>query len=82
MQHESSIGVPPLAGQSAPMFGRGSGFQPAVPSIGSPIGLGAASALHPSAAFPVDAYGASLGTERPKKVLLSSGVHNSSMFFF
>lgn len=66
-QHESSIGIPPLAGQSAPMFGRGSGFQPAVPSIGSPIGLGAGSALHPSAAFPVDAYGASLGTERPKK---------------
>ncbi|KNA12498.1 hypothetical protein SOVF_125290 [Spinacia oleracea] len=66
-QHDPSIGVPPLHGQSGPMFGRGPSFQPVVPSITTPVGLGAGSSLHPTAGFPTDAYGAPLSSERPKK---------------
>lgn len=66
-QHDLTIGGPPLPGQSAPLFGRGPSFQSAVPSISTPVGLGAGSSLHPTAAFPTDAYGASLNSERPKK---------------
>ncbi|XP_021746557.1 pre-mRNA-splicing factor CWC22 homolog isoform X1 [Chenopodium quinoa] len=66
-QHDPSIGIPPLPGHPAPMFGRGPSFQPTVPSITSPVGLGAGGSLHSTAAFPIDAYGASLSSDRPKK---------------
>ncbi|XP_057529244.1 uncharacterized protein LOC130807880 isoform X1 [Amaranthus tricolor] len=63
-QHDPSIDVPPFPGQPAPLFGRGPSFQSGVPAPG---GLGAGSSHHPTAAFPADAYGSSLGSERPKK---------------
>ncbi|KMT07704.1 hypothetical protein BVRB_6g148260 isoform B [Beta vulgaris subsp. vulgaris] len=66
-QHDPSIGVPPLPGQPAPLFGRGTSFQNAVPSISAPVGLGAGSSLHPIAAFSADTYGGPLGSDRPKK---------------
>ena len=68
MQHDPSMALPPLPGQHVSMFGRGPSFQPAVPSSTAPVGLGTGSSIHPTAAFPTDAYGASLGSERPKKV--------------
>lgn len=66
-QHDPSMGVPPFPGQPpAPMFERGTSFQPAIPPIGGPVGLGGGMALHSPAAFPVDSFGA-LSSERPKK---------------
>lgn len=77
LQHDPSIDVPPFPGQPAPLFGRGPSFQSGVPS---PVGLGAGSSHHPTAAFPADAYGSSLGSERPKKVLLCSDI-DTHLFF-
>ncbi|GMH27656.1 hypothetical protein Nepgr_029499 [Nepenthes gracilis] len=67
-QHDPSLGIPPVPGPPAPMFGRapGSSFQPAIPSVAAPAGLGVGTLLHP-ATFPGDAYGAAMGSERPKK---------------
>ncbi|KAJ0038551.1 hypothetical protein Pint_22900 [Pistacia integerrima] len=67
-QHDPSIAIASVPGPVAPQFGRfpGPGFQPAIASA-SAFGLGAGAALHPSTAFPGDAYGVSSVSERPKK---------------
>ena len=78
LQHDPSIDVPPFPGQPAPLFGRGPSFQSGVPAPG---GLGAGSSHHPTAAFPADAYGSSLGSERPKKVLRCSDI-DTHLFLF
>lgn len=64
--------MPPIPGHAAPLFGRlpGPSFQQTIPSVSAPFGLGAGAALHPTTAFPVDAYNLSTGPERPKKVII------------
>lgn len=72
---------PPVTGHSAPIFGRtpGSSFQPTVSSVTAPFGVGAGPDLHPGTAFPGDAIGASMVSERPKKVLTGK---SSKIFFY
>ncbi|KAL5759893.1 hypothetical protein ACOSQ2_018731 [Xanthoceras sorbifolium] len=67
-QHDPSMAMASLPGPAAPQFGRfpGPGFQPTISSAGS-FGLGTGASLHPTAAFPGDAYGVSSISERPKK---------------
>lgn len=45
----------------------GQSFQPTVPSVGTPFGIGAGSGHHPTTVFTPDVYGV---PERPKKVIL------------
>ncbi|KAJ4961836.1 hypothetical protein NE237_021746 [Protea cynaroides] len=61
--------VPPVSGHTAPVFGRipGPSFQPRISTVGAPFGLGAGAAVHPTTAFPGDAYGVLNVSERPKK---------------
>uniref|UniRef100_A0A5B7B1H3 Uncharacterized protein n=1 Tax=Davidia involucrata TaxID=16924 RepID=A0A5B7B1H3_DAVIN len=69
-QHDPFVGLPsPVPAHSAPMFGRmpGPNFQPTIPSIGAPFGIGTGTALLPTAAFPGDVYGVSGVPEHPKK---------------
>lgn len=63
---------PPVIGHSAPLFGRmpGTSFQPTVLSVTAPFGIGAGPDMHPGIAFFADAFGASVVSERPKKVLI------------
>lgn len=72
LQHDPSITMPSIPGHAAPIFGRmpGPSFQQTVPSASAPFGLGAGTALHPTTAFPGDAYNLSSGLERPKKVII------------
>ncbi|XP_044488902.1 uncharacterized protein LOC123213512 isoform X2 [Mangifera indica] len=67
-QHDPSMAIASVPGPVAPQFGRfpGLGFQPALAST-SAFCLGGGAALHPSTAFPGDAYGVSGVSERPKK---------------
>ncbi|KAK2636550.1 hypothetical protein Ddye_031342 [Dipteronia dyeriana] len=67
-QHDPSMAMASVPGPAAPQFGRfhGPGFQPTISSAGA-FGLGAGASLHPTAAFPGDAYGVSGISERPKK---------------
>ncbi|KAK1576920.1 hypothetical protein Q3G72_017503 [Acer saccharum] len=67
-QHDPSMAMASVPGPTAPQFGRfhGPGFQPTISSAGA-FGLGAGASLHPTAAFPGDAYGVSSISERPKK---------------
>lgn len=69
-QHDPSMAIASVPGPVAPQFGRfpGPGFQPALAST-SAFCLGGGAALHPSTAFPGDAYGVSGVSERPKKVI-------------
>ncbi|XP_058195577.1 uncharacterized protein LOC131311940 isoform X2 [Rhododendron vialii] len=55
-----------VPGHSAALFGRmpGQSFQPTVPSVGTPFGIGAGSGHHPTTVFTPDVYGV---PERPKK---------------
>ncbi|KAA8533206.1 hypothetical protein F0562_033261 [Nyssa sinensis] len=69
-QHDPSAGLPsPVHAHSAPMFGRmpGPNFQPTIPSVGAPFGIGTGTALLPTTAFPGDVYGVSSVPEQPKK---------------
>ncbi|XP_060214012.1 uncharacterized protein LOC132641136 isoform X2 [Lycium barbarum] len=62
----SVVGASPAPEHTAPLFGRAqtSSFHATVPSVGAHFGVGAGATLHPSAAFPADAYGIA---DRPKK---------------
>ncbi|KAJ8758959.1 hypothetical protein K2173_003197 [Erythroxylum novogranatense] len=66
-QHDPSMAIH-SAGPPAPPFGGfpGSSFQPPIPTAGAPYGMGAEATLLPSA-FPIDAFGTSNMSERPKK---------------
>ncbi|KAJ8760379.1 hypothetical protein K2173_014349 [Erythroxylum novogranatense] len=66
-QHDPSMAIH-SAGPPAPPFGGfpGSSFQPTIPTAGAPYGMGAEATLLPSA-FPIDAFGTSNMSERPKK---------------
>ncbi|XAR48103.1 hypothetical protein NMG60_11030816 [Bertholletia excelsa] len=66
-QNDPSIAVPsPVPGHSAPLFARmpTSAFQPTIPSVGAPFGIGTGTGLHGTTAFPGDVFGVS---DRPKK---------------
>ncbi|XP_020422094.1 transcription elongation regulator 1 isoform X3 [Prunus persica] len=68
--HDPSMAIPsPVPGHAPPSFGSfpGLSLQPTIPSAGPPFGLTAGTAVHPTAAFPGDAYGVSTVSERPKK---------------
>lgn len=58
-----------VPGPTPPPFGRFSGpsMQPTIPAAAA-FGLGPGTGLHPTVAFPADAYGVSSIAERPKKV--------------
>lgn len=47
----------------------GPSFQPTVPSVTTPFGIGAGSGHHPTTAFTPDVYGVPSVPERPKKVI-------------
>ncbi|PON99043.1 PNN-interacting serine/arginine-rich protein [Trema orientale] len=69
-QHDPSLAVPsPVPGHTAPPFSSFpvSGLQPTIPIAAPPFSLSAGTALHPTAAFPGDAYGVPSVSERPKK---------------
>ncbi|KAK6922277.1 hypothetical protein RJ641_012784 [Dillenia turbinata] len=71
-QHDPLSVPSPVPGSTAPIFGGNSSpcFQPTVPPVGAPFGLGAGSAHHPTAVFPGESYGVSTVSERPKKALV------------
>ncbi|GMJ08221.1 hypothetical protein HRI_004491300 [Hibiscus trionum] len=66
-QHDPFSAPSPVSGHTVPSFPRfpGPSFQPHLPSATAPFALGVGAQLHPTAAFPCDAYGAI--SERPKK---------------
>ncbi|KAL4347598.1 hypothetical protein GQ457_17G001070 [Hibiscus cannabinus] len=66
-QHDPLSAPSPISGHMASSFPRfpGPSFQPHIPSATAPFALGVGAQLHPTAAFPADAYGAI--SERPKK---------------
>ncbi|XP_042496061.1 uncharacterized protein LOC122075182 [Macadamia integrifolia] len=68
-QFEPSFVAPSVTGHSAPIFGRipGPSFRPPISTVGTPFGLGAGAAVHPTRAFPGDANGVLNVSERPKK---------------
>ncbi|CAN6676216.1 unnamed protein product [Malus baccata var. baccata] len=67
LQHDPSNAIPsPVPGHSPHSFG-------SFPSAAAmPFGLTAGTTVHPTAAFPGDAYGVSTVTERPKKAPVPS----------
>ncbi|XP_068326028.1 uncharacterized protein [Pyrus communis] len=66
LQHDPSNAIPsPVPGHSPHSFG-------SFPSAAMPFALTAGTTVHPTAAFPGDAYGVSTVTERPKKAPVPS----------
>ncbi|XP_048440913.1 transcription elongation regulator 1-like isoform X2 [Pyrus x bretschneideri] len=66
LQHDPSNAIPsPVPGHSPRSFG-------SFPSAALPFALTAGTTVHPTAAFPGDAYGVSTVTERPKKAPVPS----------
>ncbi|KAB2609817.1 hypothetical protein D8674_037162 [Pyrus ussuriensis x Pyrus communis] len=66
LQHDPSNAIPsPVPGHAPHSFG-------SFPSAAMPFALTAGTTVHPTAAFPGDAYGVSTVTERPKKAPVPS----------